>query len=134
MCCEQELLLRDANGALVARARERSSNCAQCCSRTFVVVDTQGSVFYTLRANECGYAAGAGCNACGPSCCNPSFDVYAELPSGLRIDMPRFIHPRWKSDGSGDVSNFLVPFPKGSTPVERAALLAGLYMIETATP
>merc|ERR1712070_839018 len=105
----------------------------QCCSRGFVVLDTQGSVFYTLRVNECGRTA-AGCNACAPSCCSPAFDITVTLPSGEEVSMPRFSWPGWKCDRSDDLSNLLIRFPKDGTPVERAALLTGLYLIETAAP
>ena len=41
-CCmlaEQELSVKGRDGVVITRAKERTANCQQCCSRTFIIYD-----------------------------------------------------------------------------------------------
>merc|ERR1712226_148800 len=52
MCNTQEMTMRNGNGAVVGTAKEKTNNCMQLCSRTFLVSDQADQVQYKMVANE----------------------------------------------------------------------------------
>ena len=134
-CCmlaEQELSVKGRDGVVITRAKERTANCQQCCSRTFIIYDGSEQELYRLKAGQCTSDSG-NCNACAPSCCVNAYevDMYQAGDEGKKIDTSAFLFPGCCTcAGATDRSNFVVKFPAEATTHQRAALLGGMFLVE----
>ena len=124
----QTLGVLDRRGALVARAVEPVAVCKACWTRSYLAVDAEGELLYTLRASDCG--SQTGCNFCAPSCLNETYDVDVYGPDGGYLDSMTWVWPGWTCGGPADRSDILMRFPKGSSVTQRAALFSGTLLVE----
>ena len=132
MLAEQELSVKGRDGVVITRAKERTANCQQCCSRTFIIYDGSEQELYRLKAGQCTSDSG-NCNACAPSCCVNAYevDMYLAGDEGKKIDTSAFLFPGCCTcAGATDRSNFVVKFPAEATTHQRAALLGGMFLVE----
>ena len=137
-CCmvnPQELTLFDATGQPAAKSVEEF-RFLWCCTRqftaeTFDFGQADPTLQYHLRAPECGSSQGS--NLCAPSCLNESYDmdVYDASESAV-VGLTANVWPGCNCMGLTDRSNLVVRFPPGSTPKQRAALIASLFLVEFA--
>lgn len=133
---EQNLSL-SSGGRVLFKAREPvykcDWSCCVCsdagCTRNFVVEDTSGKQVYELHAAECGTHSG-GSNCCAPTCFNESYDVDVFGPDGEFQNSSSFVWPGCNCGGLTDRSNIVANFASSATPDERAALVAGLMLVE----
>jgi len=132
VCTQQELSLHDKSGALVAKAEEKKYCCTSCCTRTFDLTGPNGEVLYTMEASECGTSTG-GNNCCAPTCFNEAYEVVV-LENGKPVPGASqwFVWPGCNCGGLTDLTNMMIKYPEDATPEKRAALLAGMLLIEYA--
>ena len=124
--------VKGRDGVVITRAKERTANCQQCCSRTFIIYDGSEQELYRLKAGQCTSDSG-NCNACAPSCCVNAYevDMYLAGDEGKKIDTSAFLFPGCCTcAGATDRSNFVVKFPVEATTHQRAALLGGMFLVE----
>lgn len=124
----QRLAVLDRAGSLVARVIEPVAVCRACWTRTFVVVDADDQLLYTLRASDCG--SQGGCNFCAPSCFNEAYDVDVFAPDGTYVASATWVWPGCACGGQTDRSNIVLRFPEDSTAEQRAGILGGVMLVE----
>lgn len=132
-CTTQELSIHDKSGALVAKAEEKGGCCTSCCTRTFSLTDGSGNEMYTLEASECCTSTG-GNNCCAPTCFNSAYEVVL-LENGTPVSggSQWFVWPGCNCAGlAADLTNMMIKFPEDAPPEKRAAILAGMMLIEYA--
>lgn len=132
-CCmlnPQELFVKDAQGRIVAHAKEEFK-CFWLCTRSFVAMDGADKPLYKIRVPEC--SSSQGCNVFAPSCCNENFvvDIYDPEETNV-ISSSQWVFPGCNCAGLTDMSNLLMRFPEGATLEQRAALIGGLMLAEFA--
>ena len=137
-CCminPQELTLFDAMGQPAAKSMEEF-RFLWCCTRqftaeTFELGQALPTMQYHLRAPECASSQGNNCLA--PSCCNESYDmdVY-DASEGTIVGGAANVWPGCNCGGLTERSNLVIRFPLGSTPKQRAALVASVFLVEFA--
>jgi len=132
-CTTQELSISDKNGALIAKAEEKSGCCNGCCTRTFNITDAAGAPMYVMTAPECSYkSGGGGCNVCAPTCFKEAYVIDLYEGDKLLESPSAFVWPGCNCGGLTDRSNFVVNFPDDATPEKRAGIIAGMMLIEYA--
>ena len=101
--------------------------CRSCYTRTYKTYDRHGAEVYEIRASMCGTQRG--CNFCAPTLCNEAFevDVYR---NGEYVNSSTWVWPGCNCGGLLDMSNIVVHFPQNANDEERAALVAGLMLVE----
>jgi hypothetical protein len=113
----------------MSKAFEPVSLFKTCWTRRFMVMDENGSPIYHLRASDCGTQEG--CNACGPSCLNESYNVDVYTPDGVYVNSSTFVWPGCNCGGPlSERSNLLIRFPRDSSARQRTALIAGLMLVD----
>ena len=122
--------MNDKDGALLATAHEPAYGCGCTCERSFFVEDPSGAQVYRLAADDCSARSGGCSNFCAPSCCNETFDVDVFTPGGEYINTSTFVWPGCNCGGLTERSNLIAAFPEGASTDERAALIAGLMLVE----
>ena len=130
-CFAQKLDIKDRHGMTIARAEEPPASCGcckSCCTRSYHTYDSAGNAVYVLKASAC--CTERGNNCCAPTCCNQSYEVDVYLPSGEYVNSSTFVWPGCNCGGMLDMTNLFIQFPQGSTDESRAALLAGMMLVE----
>lgn len=127
-CTQQELVVKDASGNVIASAKERGYCCTSCCTRTIDAFDPMGNVLYTVEASECG--SSRGCNVFAPSCLNESYDVDVKDSAGNLVAVSSWVFPGCNCGGLTEVTNALIRFPANAPPTHRAALLGAMMLVE----
>ena len=87
---------------------------------------------YTMEASECGTSTG-GNNCCAPTCCNSAYEIVL-LENGAPVEGSSqwFVWPGCNCGGMTDLTNMMIKFPEDAPPEKRAAILAGMMLIEYA--
>lgn len=101
------------------------------CTRSFVAQDERLLTEYKMHASECGTSRGH--NVCAPSCFNETYDMDVFDADEMKVvAYAANVWPGCNCSGITERSNLLLRFPAGSTPQQRASLVAALMLVEFA--
>ncbi|KAG2485750.1 hypothetical protein HYH03_015559 [Edaphochlamys debaryana] len=131
-CCPLEMTMYDANGDMVGQVVEKTENCfwEQFCLCTYTQKVLVGSSRQSLVhkyniVNPC-LCCGRVNNCCGSTCCKQNFFIDITDPQGRIMS---YAHKTYGGDGgccTHDFSNYVLPFPKDATLLDRMMLVMGM--------
>ncbi|KAG2485753.1 hypothetical protein HYH03_015562 [Edaphochlamys debaryana] len=142
-CCPLEMTMYDANGGMVGQVVEKTEGCfwEQCCLCTYthkvLVGNTRQSLVHKYNIINPMCCCGRVSNCWGATCCKQNFFIDITDPQGKIVS---YAHKTYGGDGgcgaccrmAYDFSNYVLPFPKDATNLDRMLLVLGMLSIEYA--
>jgi len=129
ICCAQEISAQNNQLQEIGRVQEVwkfPGSC--CCKRFWHLTDGQGAVKYVMVDDLC-----SKCNFCAPTCLVPvrTFDLM-DPEMTTQVGQLTNIFPGCGSLKGclGEADNYVIDFPVGATPEEKATVLAAAILID----
>ncbi|KAG2442495.1 hypothetical protein HXX76_002581 [Chlamydomonas incerta] len=143
-CCPLEMTITSKGQQIGMVIEDADSYCGmcyqQCCTCTYtqkvMMGSTRESLVHKYSLVTPLWCCGRVNNCCGATCCKPNLFIDVVSPDGKLVNA---VQKTYGAGGAGDCcrsmfdfSNYILPFPPGSSHQERLALIVGVLSVEYA--